>query len=88
MKTWKKVVLSVVSVILVIAIVGVGQMFIYYPHYIANKEAVTIEDIDEKGELRVMSCNLRCISPDDFGKKAGSTEPTLLLKTLFRRHRM
>lgn len=82
MKTWKKVVIAVVAVILAIAIVGTAQMFIYYPHYKANKEAVTIEDNDEKGELRVMSCNLRCISPTDFGKKSWFYRADLTIKNI------
>lgn len=82
MKTWKKIVIAIVAVILVIAIVGTGQMFIYYPHYKANKEAVTVEDIGDKGELRVMSCNLRCISPTDFGKKSWFYRADLQIKTI------
>ena len=82
MKTPKKIVIAVVAVVLVAAIVGVGQMFIYYPHYKANKEAVSIKDIDENGELRVMSCNLRCISPTDFGKKSWFYRADLQIKNI------
>lgn len=82
MKTWKKIVISVVAVILAIAILGTAQMFIYYPHYKNAKEAVEIKDTDEKGELRVMSCNLRCISPTDFGKKSWFYRADLTIKNI------
>ncbi len=82
MKTWKKIVIAIAAVVLAAAILGVGQMFIYYPHYKANKEAVSIKDIDDKGELRVMSCNLRCISPTDFGKKSWFYRADLQIKNI------
>lgn len=33
------------------------------------KKEIAIQEIYRENELRVMSCNVRCISPTDFGKK-------------------
>lgn len=82
MKIFKKIIIAVIAVVLVVAIVGVGQMFIYFPHYLSNKEAVKIEDISKENELRIMSCNLRCISPTDYGKKAWFYRADLTIKNI------
>ena len=69
----KKFILTVtgiiLSLVLVVAIVLVGNTFFYYPHYKENKQAADIK-IDETEQIKMMSYNLRCISPTDFGKKA------------------
>ncbi len=41
----------------------------YYPHYRNNKEQVSIQ-IENTENIKMMSYNLRCISPTDFGKKS------------------
>ena len=58
---------SLLALVLVAAIVLVGNTFMYYPHYKENKEAVNIEPKEEN--IKMMSYNLRCISPTDWGKK-------------------
>lgn len=39
----------------------------YFPHYLIRKEVVEITPDD--GSIRIMSCNLRCLTPLDLGKK-------------------
>lgn len=40
----------------------------YYPHYKSEKKQ-TVFEIEKTDLIKIMSCNLRCISPTDFGKK-------------------
>ena len=58
---------SLLALVLVAAIVLVGNTFMYYPHYKEHKEAVNIEPKEDN--IKMMSYNLRCISPTDWGKK-------------------
>ena len=58
---------SLLALVLVAAIVLVGNTFMFYPHYKENKETVTIEPKEDN--IKLMSYNLRCISPTDGGKK-------------------
>ena len=60
---------SLISIILVAVLVLAGNTFMYYPHYVKNKESVSI-DVDTASGIKMMSYNLRCISPTDWGKKA------------------
>ncbi len=69
MKIFKNIFKIFLCLILVAVIALVGSMSFYYPHYRKNKEVVEINP-QAQGETTVMSCNLRCISPLDFGKKA------------------
>lgn len=65
----KKVIISIISVILAL-LIAFGVSFVwYYPHYNSNKAQVTVE-VKNNGNIRMMSYNLRCISPLDFGKKS------------------
>ena len=71
-KIIKRIVLAFIAIILSVVIVRSGLMFIYYPHFKQNKKAREIQYPQESvsaGEIRVMSCNLRCINPTDLGKK-------------------
>lgn len=60
---------ALLSIVLAVAIVLVGNTFFYYPHYQKQKSEVEIK-IENTDQIKVMSYNLRCISPTDFGKKS------------------
>ncbi len=81
-KVIKRVAISLVSLILAIVIVWGGLMFASYPHFKENKRVRDInypkESIDA-GEVRIMSCNVRCINPQDLGKKNWFYRADLLL---------
>ena len=65
----KKIIILIISVILAL-LIAFGVSFVwYYPHYNSNKEKVIVE-VENNGNIRMMSYNLRCISPLDFGKKS------------------
>ncbi len=69
MKTLKKVALSVVCVILALVVVATGVLGFYFPRYLNKKEVAEIK-IENTDEITMMSCNLRCLTPLDFGKKS------------------
>lgn len=70
MKKIVKILISVVAAILVLAICFCGAFFWYYPHFKEAKTEIAMQDIYAENELRVMSCNVRCIAPTDLGKKS------------------
>lgn len=65
----KKAILIILSCLLVIILVASMVFGWYYPHYKNNKEEVNIQ-IDNTQQIKMMSYNLRCISPEDLGKKS------------------
>lgn len=78
-KIIKKTVIAILILLLAAVIVLGGNMFFYYPHYLKSKTTVKTGDI-ESGQIRVMSCNVRCINPLDFGKKSWFYRADLLVK--------
>lgn len=71
--------LSLLALILVAAIGLAGSMFFYYPHYVKCRSAFET-DAPEDGKIHIMSCNVRCISPLDFGKKNWFYRADLLVR--------
>lgn len=65
----KKVFLIASACLLALVVVALIVLGWYYPHYKSNKETVNI-NIDNAEQIKMMSYNLRCISPDDLGKKS------------------
>lgn len=80
MKKSLKILLSVVAVILVLAITFLASFYWYYPHYKEMKKEIAIQEIYRENELRVMSCNVRCISPTDLGKKSWFYRADLIMQ--------
>lgn len=78
-KAVKAILISILSLVIAAAIVLGGTMFFYYPHYRKNRTQLDVASPAE-GEIRVMSCNVRCINPLDFGKKNWFYRADLLLK--------
>ena len=68
-KITKKVLIPFLAIVLVVATVWVGSIYIYYPHYVENKREITINDVNNADEIKVMSYNIRCHAVDDFGHK-------------------
>lgn len=78
---FKKILIGILLLLLAAVLIFVGSMFFYYPHYLKNKTTVKTEDISD-GQIRVMSCNVRCLNPLDFGKKNWFYRADLLLKNI------
>ena len=69
MKKPVKIILSSLGIIVLTAVAGLAaSMLVLYPHYRSSKEPVNCEAPSD-GSVRVMSCNVRCLTPFDFGKK-------------------
>ena len=80
-KTLKWICLSIVALILVAGIAVGAEVFWYYPHLAQNKrEFVAAEQSED--EIRVMSCNLRCITPLDPGKKSWFYRADLIVSNI------
>lgn len=79
-KTVIKVIISVLALFIAVIIVWGGIMFAPYSHYKKAKETRYIDYADEDlSNIRVMSCNLRCITPSDLGKKSWFYRANLIL---------
>lgn len=81
MKKAIKVILCIVAVLLAVVICWGGLMFWHYPHYKEQKRVISASE-QSVDEVRVMSCNLRCISPTDLGKKSWFYRADLIIKNI------
>ncbi|MCH5316856.1 MAG: endonuclease/exonuclease/phosphatase family protein [Eubacterium sp.] len=80
-KAIKWICISLVTLILVAGIAVGAEVFWYYPHSVQNKrELVAAEQNDD--EIIVMSCNLRCITPLDPGKKSWFYRADLIVNNI------
>ena len=68
------IVVSVLLALILIALVVLGW---YFPHYLLKKAPVQIRPDPEK--ITMMSCNVRCLTPLDLGKKSWFYRADLLL---------
>ena len=83
MKIVKRILLSVFCLLLAVVLVWGGIMFAYYPHYRKMKAPISVSEANlQPGEVRVMSCNLRCLNPNDLGKKSWFYRADLILKNI------
>ncbi len=72
---------ALLSFLLAGAIFIGGGMYFYYPHYLNKKTDVKTENPSD-GQIRIMSCNVRCITPLDFGKKSWFYRADLIVKNI------
>ena len=80
MKRGTKVFLCLLSVVLATLIVAACIYCGYYPHYKRNQHAAVIADKPlERGEMRIMSCNLRCANISDHHRLPGGYEVAVQL---------
>ena len=83
MKKGVKIFIIVLVLILVAAAIKAFLLLRYYPHYKAEKKPAQFTDIKEFDEpIRVMSANLRCINPQDTGKKSWFYRADLIIKNI------
>lgn len=81
-KLIKKILLGIVAVICAAAIIFGGVVFMYYPHYKKSKSVAQLASEGTADEIRVMSCNVRCINPIDFGKTSWYYRADLIIKNI------
>lgn len=80
-KAIKWICLSIVALILVAGIAVGAEVFWYYPHLVQNKRELVAAE-QGADEIRVMSCNLRCITPLDPGKKSWFYRADLIVNNI------
>ena len=80
MKKWKKCLLIVLAALLAVVLCAVIVLGWYFPRYLIRKTAV--EMTPEEGSITMMSCNVRCWSPTDLGKKSWFYRAELLLSDI------
>lgn len=73
----KKILLAVGGVLLAIVLCAMIVLGWYFPRYLLRKEAVSITP--DPGSITMMSCNVRCLTPLDLGKKSWFYRADLLL---------
>ncbi len=83
MKIFKKVLLSAFCIILVAVLLAGGILGFYYPHYKKAKQPISMDTSAlSAGEIRIMSANVRCLNPQDLGKKSWFYRADLILKNI------
>ena len=82
MRIFKKILISLLCVLLaaVIAVIAVEGM--YFPRYLARKKPADITPSAAAGEVKLVSSNVRCWSPFDIGKKSWFYRANLLMRNL------
>lgn len=76
----KKILLAVGAVLLAIVLCAIIVLGWYFPRYLIRKEAVTMTP--DSGSITIMSCNVRCLTPLDLGKKSWFYRADLLLSNI------
>ena len=67
-KLLKRVLLALLGIFLAAVLCLVVVLGWYFPHYVREKQVVRIP-VQDTGEICMMSYNLRCLTPLDFGTK-------------------
>ncbi len=80
MKKWKKGLLIALAALLAIVLCAAVVLGWYFPRYVSRKAAVSMAP--EAGSITMMSCNVRCLTPLDLGKKSWFYRADLLLSDI------
>lgn len=72
----KRIFLAVLAVILALLLTALVILFWYYPHYKTQQQMITVTP---QQDIRMMSCNLRCLSPLDLGKRSWFYRANLIM---------
>lgn len=76
----KKILLTAFAVFLAIVLCAAAVLGFYFPRYLNRKKAVAMEP--DTGSITMMSCNVRCLTPLDLGKKSWFYRADLLLSDI------
>lgn len=77
----KIVLRSILAFVVVVVLAACVIFFWHYPRYASHRQTVEI-GVENNGEIRMMSCNLRCLSPLDLGKKSWYYRADLIVSDL------
>lgn len=81
MKVFKRICLAAAALILTGALLACSILFFYYPLYRNHKVPVRT-DSPMQTPLRIMSANVRCLTPNDLGKKSWFYRADLILQNI------
>ncbi|MBE7016913.1 MAG: endonuclease/exonuclease/phosphatase family protein [Ruminococcaceae bacterium] len=76
----KKILLAAAVLLLSAILVFLVIFFWHLPGHISEKRSIKIAD--NGSEIRVMSCNLRCLTPLDLGEKSWFNRSSLILEDI------
>ena len=76
----KKIIAAFNCSLLAIILIWSAVIFCYYGHYKSSKTAIKIENATDT--IDIMSCNVRCLNPQDVGKRSWFYRADLLLKNI------
>lgn len=76
----KKVLFGILAGVLAVLLIAVVVLGWYFPRYLKNKETVNLQP--GGGKITMMSCNVRCLTPLDLGKKSWFYRADLLLQDI------
>lgn len=82
-KRWKVVGITILAVLLLCIVTALAVLFWYYPRYRSHQSTISVEK-DQAEEITVMSCNVRCLSPLDLGKRSWFYRADLLVSDIDR----
>ncbi len=80
MKKGKKVLKAILVALLAIVLVATVVFGWYFPRYLLRREPVL--KMPEMGSIKMMSCNVRCLTPLDLGKKSWFYRADLLMQDI------
>ncbi len=78
----KRFLIAFVSILLVFIILWGAVIYVYYPHYVKNKKEIKISNNINTDEITIMSYNIRCHAPNDFGHKNWFYRADLVVDTI------
>lgn len=81
-KTIERIAIIFISLILVFVIGWGGIIYSYYPHYNKYKSEIEMTEVSDTSQIKVMSYNIRCHAPDDFGHKNWFYRANLVVGTI------
>lgn len=76
---FKRILLILLALLLMAVAVFAVAFFWHFPHYHREKRQITVNPV---GENRMMSCNLRCISPTDLGQRSWFRRADLIVREI------
>ena len=81
-KTKKSKILCIIlALMLTVIAVAMCIMFRYYPHYLKHKAPVMLADTQSE-EIKIMSYNVRCLTPMDMGQKSWYYRADLIMSDI------
>ncbi len=79
-KKGKKIALGILAGFLAVLLVAVVVLGWYFPRYLQRKEQITKKS--DGSTISFMSCNVRCLTPMDLGKKSWFYRADLLMEDI------